>query len=109
VAGITSMKLSRGFAELLPSIGVFVFHVCSAGVVILALRRLELSVAYAIWSGVGTALTAMIGFAYFREPFTLVKLASPEPRRQDHRLIGKAWRFLLVFGAWTVFSARAMG
>jgi small multidrug resistance pump len=59
VAGITSMKLSRGFAELLPSIG-----------------RLELSVAYAIWSGVGTALTAMIGFAYFREPFTLVKLAS---------------------------------
>ena len=25
---------------------------------------------------VGTALTAMIGFAYFREPFTLVKLAS---------------------------------
>ena len=75
VAGITSMKLSRGFAELLPSIGVFVFYICSAAV-ILALRRLELSVAYAIWSGVGTALTAMIGFAYFREPFTLVKLAS---------------------------------
>ena len=24
----------------------------------------------------GTALTAMIGFAYFREPFTLVKLAA---------------------------------
>jgi small multidrug resistance pump len=61
VAGITSMKLSRGFAELLPSIGVFVFYICSAAAVILALRRLELSVAYAIWSGVGTALTAMIG------------------------------------------------
>jgi small multidrug resistance pump len=76
MAGITSMKLSRGFAELLPSIGVFVFYICSAAAVILALRRLELSVAYAIWSGVGTALTAMIGFAYFREPFTLVKLAS---------------------------------
>ena len=76
VAGTTSMKLSRGFAELLPSIGVFVFYICSAAAVILALRRLELSIAYAIWSGVGTALTAMIGFAYFREPFTLVKLAS---------------------------------
>ena len=74
VAGITS--LSRGFAELIPSIGVFVFYICSAAAVILALRRIELSVAYAIWSGVGTALTAMIGFAYFREPFTLVKLAS---------------------------------
>jgi small multidrug resistance pump len=76
VAGTTSMKLSRGFAELLPSIGVFVFYLCSAAAVVLALRRLELSIAYAIWSGVGTALTVMIGIAYFREPPTAVKLAS---------------------------------
>ena len=76
VAGITSMKLSRGFAELLPSLGVIVFYICSAAAVILALKRLELSVAYAIWSGVGTALTAMIGIAYFREPLTLIKLGS---------------------------------
>ena len=76
VAGITSLKLSRGFAEMWPSVGVFVFYICSAIAVILALRRLELSVAYAIWSGVGTALTATIGFVYFREPLTLIKLAS---------------------------------
>ena len=76
VAGTTSMKLSRGFAEIWPSVGVFVFYICSAGAVILALRRLELSIAYAIWSGVGTALTAMIGIVYFREPLTAVKLAS---------------------------------
>jgi small multidrug resistance pump len=76
VAGITSMKLSRGFAELLPSIGVIVFYVCSFAAMVLALKRLELPVAYAIWSGAGTALTAMIGIAYFREPFTPIKLAS---------------------------------
>lgn len=76
VAGITSMKLSRGFAVLLPSLGVIVFYVCSFAAVVLALKRLELSVAYAIWSGVGTALTATIGIAYFREPFTPIKLAS---------------------------------
>ena len=76
VAGTTSMKLSRGFAELLPSVGVFVFYLCSAAAVVLALRRLELSIAYAIWSGVGTALTVMIGIAYFREPLTAVKPAS---------------------------------
>lgn len=74
VAGTTSMKLSRSFAEMWPS--VFVFYICSAGAVILALRRLELSIAYAIWSGVGTALTAMIGIVYFREPLTAIKLAS---------------------------------
>lgn len=76
VAGITSMKLSRGFAELLPSVGVIVFYVCSFAAVILALRRIELSVVYAIWSGIGTALTALIGIAYFREPLTLIKLGS---------------------------------
>jgi small multidrug resistance pump len=44
--------------------------------VILALKRLDLSVTYAIWSGVGTALAALIGIAYFREPLTLIKVAS---------------------------------
>jgi len=76
VAGITSMKLSRGFAEMVPSVAVLVFYVLSAAAVILALKRLDLSVTYAIWSGVGTALAAMIGIAYFREPLTLIKLAS---------------------------------
>jgi small multidrug resistance pump len=76
VAGISSMKLSRGFAELVPSIAVPVFYVLSAAAVILALKRLDLSVTYAIWSGVGTALAAMIGIAYFREPLTLIKVAS---------------------------------
>ena len=76
VAGTTSMKMSRGFAEIWPTIGVFVFYVGAAAAIILALRRLELSIAYAIWSGAGTALTVMIGIAYFREPLTAVKLAS---------------------------------
>lgn len=75
VAGITSMKLSRGFSEPLPSIAVPVFYVLSAAAVILVLKRLELSVTYAIWSGVGTALAAMIGIAYFREPLTLMNVA----------------------------------
>ncbi|MGZ8417798.1 MAG: DMT family transporter, partial [Methyloceanibacter sp.] len=41
-----------------------------------ALKRLDLSVTYAIWSGVGTALAAVIGIAYFREPLSLFKIAS---------------------------------
>jgi small multidrug resistance pump len=76
VAGITSMKLSRGFSEPLPSIAVPVFYVLSAAAVILVLKRLDLSVTYAIWSGVGTALAALIGVVYFREPLSLFKLAS---------------------------------
>lgn len=75
VAGITAMKLSRGFTEPVPSLAVLVFYVLSAAV-ILALKRLDLSVTYAVWSGVGTALAALIGVVYFREPVTALKLAS---------------------------------
>ncbi len=73
VAGITSMKLSRELSEPVASLAVLVFYVCSASAVIFAQKRLELSTAYAIWSGVGTA---MIGIAYFREPLTLFKMGS---------------------------------
>ena len=76
VAGITAMKLSRGFSEVLPSIAVPLFYVLSGTAVILALKRLELGVTYAVWSGVGTALAAMIGIAYFEEPLTSIKAAS---------------------------------
>lgn len=53
VAGITAMKLSRGFSELLPSLAVPVFYALSAACVIVALKRLELATTYAIWSGDG--------------------------------------------------------
>ena len=57
VAGTASMKLSRGFAELLPSIAVFVFYFAAVAALVLALKRLELSIAYAVWSALGTAIT----------------------------------------------------
>ncbi|HEY8275793.1 MAG TPA: multidrug efflux SMR transporter [Methyloceanibacter sp.] len=76
VAGITSMKLSRGFTEFSPTVAVVVFYVCSAAAVILAMKKLDLSTAYAIWSGLGTALAAAIGVFYFRESMTLLKFAS---------------------------------
>ncbi|MDJ0893986.1 MAG: multidrug efflux SMR transporter [Alphaproteobacteria bacterium] len=76
VAGTTSMKLSEGFANLVPSVLIFVFYAISFGFLVLALNRLELSVTYAIWSGLGTALTALIGFWYFGEAVTPLKLAS---------------------------------
>jgi hypothetical protein len=115
VAGITSMKLSREFAEFLPSMGVFVFYICSAAAVILALRRLELSVAYAIWSGVGgDDRLCLFPRAFHPRQARLARARGGrrgrlEPRRQDNRLIGKARRFLIVFRTWTVFSAKAMG
>lgn len=76
VAGTTSMKLSHGFTRLLPSLLLFVFYVFAFVGLTVALKRLELSVTYAIWAGVGTILTALIGFTMFDEPITVWKVAS---------------------------------
>jgi small multidrug resistance pump len=76
VAGTTSMKLSHGFTKLLPSILIFVFYGASFTALTLCLRHLDVSVAYAVWSGLGTALIAAIGMAYFKEPLTTFKVFS---------------------------------
>ena len=56
VAGTTSMKLSYGFTRLLPSILLFVFYAISFVSLTFAVKKIDMSVSYAIWSGVGTAL-----------------------------------------------------
>ena len=76
VAGTTSMKLSQGFTRLGPSVLIFVFYGLSFVALTLVLKKIDVGVAYAIWAGVGTALIAVIGFAYFHEPVTAVKVAS---------------------------------
>lgn len=76
VAGTTSMRLSEGFTRLTPSLLIFVFYAVSFALNTLVVRVLGLSVVYAVWSGVGTVLTAMIGIYWFKEPATALKLMS---------------------------------
>ena len=76
VAGTTCMRLSESFTRLIPSILIFVFYAISFVFNTLVTRTLGLSVVYAVWSGVGTVLTAMVGFIYFKEPATALKLVS---------------------------------
>ena len=76
VAGTTSMKLSEGLTRLVPSVLIFVFYALSFTAFTFALKRVELSVAYAIWAGVGTALIALIGIVFFREPATALRISA---------------------------------
>jgi small multidrug resistance pump len=76
VAGTTCMRLSEGFTRLTPSVLIFVFYAASFALNTLVIRTLGLSVVYGVWSGVGTVLTALIGFLWFREPATALKLVS---------------------------------
>jgi small multidrug resistance pump len=74
VAGTTCMKLSAGFTKSTPSVLMWLFYGVSFYSLTLTLEKVDVSVAYAIWSGVGTALIATVGVLYFREPFTILKV-----------------------------------
>lgn len=76
VAGTTCMRLCEGFTRPLPSVLIFVFYGVSFALNTMVVRVLGLSVTYAVWSGVGTLLTALIGWLWFREPATALKFAS---------------------------------
>ena len=76
VSSVTSMKLSDGFTKWLPSTLTFVFMGISLAIFILALKRFDLSFAYAIWAGLGIAIVAVIDILYFKEPVTVIKIAS---------------------------------
>lgn len=75
IAGTTSMKLSVGFTKLIPSLGVVVGYGCAFALMAQSLKVLPLGVVYAIWSGVGTAGTAVIGSVLFRESLGSPQLA----------------------------------
>ncbi len=76
VAGTSCMKLSEGFSKLIPSVLIFVFYGLSFVGLTIALKKIDVSIAYAVWAGIGTALIAVIGILYFKEPLTLVKVLS---------------------------------
>lgn len=76
IAGTTSMKLSQGFTRTLPSVLLFVFYALSFALMTIAVKRIDMSVSYAIWSGVGTAVIALIGVFAFHESLTTIQAVS---------------------------------
>lgn len=75
VVGTTMLKMSEGFTQLLPSIGVIIGFIIAFYSLSISLRELPLSLAYAIWSGVGTVLTALVGMVVWGDPFGILTFA----------------------------------
>lgn len=71
VMGTMMLKLSEGFTVVGPSIGVVIGYGISFYGLSLCLKTLPLSLAYAIWSGVGTALTVVLGIVIWDDVFNL--------------------------------------
>ncbi|HEY4566086.1 MAG TPA: multidrug efflux SMR transporter [Savagea sp.] len=70
VIGSSLLKETKGFRRLLPTLGVVVGYGVAFYSLARALQTLPLGVSYAIWSGVGTAATAIIGWLIYNERLT---------------------------------------
>lgn len=67
VFGSTMLKLSATIKSKLPIVGIIVGYGIAFYLLSLALISIPLSFGYAVWSGLGTALTAVVGFTLFKE------------------------------------------
>ena len=76
VVGTVFLRFTDGFTKPAPSAVVLVTYVISIWLTALAIKGLEISLAYAVWAGVGTAAVAVIGMAAMGESVSTLKVAS---------------------------------
>jgi small multidrug resistance pump len=74
VGGTTFLKLSNGFTNLPATAAMAASYLVTFVSLAFVVKHIPVSVSYAVWSGVGTALIAAIGMLYFKEPVTAVRL-----------------------------------
>ena len=70
------MKYAEGFTRLVPSLVTALGAVGGIGFLTLALKTMPVSVAYPIWTAVGTLGTVVLGFVLLGEPLTPLKILS---------------------------------
>jgi quaternary ammonium compound-resistance protein SugE len=74
VGWAVGLKYTEGFTRPLPTVLTVASMVVSLGLLGLALRTLPLGTAYAVWTGVGTIGTALLGIWLFAESASLPRL-----------------------------------
>ena len=76
ICGTSFMKMSAGLTRFWPAVAMTVLYLSAFSFLALALKTVHLSVAYAIWSGAGTAAIAVISYYVFGEPMSWPKVLS---------------------------------
>ena len=69
------LKYTEGFTRLVPSVLTIASMAVSMLLLGLVLRTLPVGTAYAVWTGIGTVGTALLGIYLFGEPATALRLA----------------------------------
>ncbi|WP_112663292.1 quaternary ammonium compound efflux SMR transporter SugE [Microvirga flavescens] len=69
------LKYTEGFSRLVPSVLTVICMAASVFLLALALKTLPVGTGYAVWTGIGTIGTAILGIVLFGEPATVARLA----------------------------------
>ncbi|GAA2428306.1 hypothetical protein GCM10010388_14800 [Streptomyces mauvecolor] len=75
IAATSALKYSEGFTRLWPSLITGAGYLLAFFLLSLTLRSMSVGTAYAIWSGVGTAVIAAVGMVFMGEAMTAAKIA----------------------------------
>jgi small multidrug resistance pump len=75
VAGTIALRYADGFTRLVPSLVVTAAYAAAIWLMSMAVRHLEVGLAYAVWAGSGTALTVVLGILWFSESMSLTRMA----------------------------------
>jgi len=71
-----SLKLSHGMTRLWPTVTFAACALMSFALLTLALRRLEVGAAYAVWTGIGATGAGSAGMIFLGDPVSTLKLVS---------------------------------
>jgi quaternary ammonium compound-resistance protein SugE len=69
------LKYTEGFSRLWPSVGTVTAMAASFFLLAFALKSLPLGTAYAIWTGIGTVGTVVLGIFLFNEAADVLRIA----------------------------------
>ncbi len=74
VTWAVTMKISEGFTRIIPTIVTLVFYILSGILLSLALKKLPLGTAYAMWTGFGIIGTTLLGVLLFKEVLSIPQI-----------------------------------
>ena len=76
VGWAVGLKYSNGLTKMTPALITLAAMIASLGLLSVALRSLPLGTAYAVWTGIGTVGTVIVGIIVFSESADFIRLAS---------------------------------
>lgn len=75
VAGTSLLKATEGFTRLWPTVGTLSAYAVAFALLAQAVKEIPVGVAYALWSGLGTAAIVAVGAVFLQEPLSAVKVS----------------------------------